>query len=149
MTLAERFARDKQGRRFVDVMKDTRISFPAILTFFDDPDRQRRMIESEIHHDRPALAGVVLELEARDDVTLLFLDHLSHTTTRFRQAIGVVVRIVMESHGWRKTGRKGSLGLAVVFTHAERYMLPTGMPYAPFAERFALWKMASDRDLEL
>ena len=36
-----------------------------------------------------------------------------HVTTRFRQAIGVVVRIIMESHGWKTTGRKGSLGVRV------------------------------------
>jgi hypothetical protein len=74
---------------------------------------------------------------------------------RFRQAVGVAVRILMESHGWRTTGRKGSLGvrasvpprtaragayhntggLALWFTRAERYELSTGMPFRPVAER--------------
>jgi len=130
-------------------MNDTRISFPAILAFFDDADRQRRMIESEIHHQRPALAGIVLELEEREDVRQLFRNYPSDTSTRFRQAIGVVVRIVMEAQGWRRTGRKGSLGLAVVFKRAERFELPNGMPYAPFKERYAAWRRASNQDLEL
>lgn len=155
MPLLERFAEDNQGRRFTDVLSDTRISFAEILRFFDDPDRQRRMIESELHHDRPALAGVVRELEARPEVHRFFLDNDGHTTTRLRQAVGVVVRIIMEGHGWRTTGRKGSLGvrasvpartatagayhntggLALWFTRAERYELPGGMPFRPVAER--------------
>jgi hypothetical protein len=155
MALTETFALDQQGRRYADVLADNRISFRSILSFFDAPDRQRRMIESELHHDRPALAGVVRELEARPDVHQFFLTHDGHTTTRFRQAVGVVVRIVMEAHGWKTTGRKGSLGvrvnvparttragayhntggLALWFTRAERYELSTGMPYRPVAER--------------
>ena len=31
----------------------------AVLAFFDDEARQRRMVEAEVHHDRPPLAGVV------------------------------------------------------------------------------------------
>ena len=63
MTLAERFVRDRQGRRYADLLTDDRTPLRAALTFLDDPDRQRRMEESELHHDRPALAGVVRELE--------------------------------------------------------------------------------------
>ncbi len=155
MPLAELFAQDGQGRRFIDVMADTRIAFPEILEFLDNPDRQRRMIESEEHHDRPALAGVICELESSTDVHNFFLGHDGHTTTRFRQAVGVAVRIVMENHGWCTTGRKGSLGvrtnvtprtttpgdyhntggLALWFTRAERYERPTGRRFQPVAER--------------
>jgi hypothetical protein len=155
MSLAQQFAQDNQGRRFADVMTDTRISFTSILTFFDDADRQRRMIESERDHDRPALAGVVRELEARSDVHQFFVNNDGRATTRFRQAVGVVVKIIMKKKGWRTTGRKGSLGvrangmlrttgagayhntggLALWFSRAERYNLPTGMPYHPVAER--------------
>ncbi len=157
MTLAQQFAQDRQGRRFADVLSGTRISFPAILDFFDHSDRQRRLVESELHHDRPALAGVVRELEHRRDVDQFFRTNDGHVTTRFRQAIGVVVRIIMESHGWKTTGRKGSLGvrvkgptrtattgadhntggLALWFTRAERYELVAGMPYRSVEKRAA------------
>lgn len=157
MPLAQQFAQDRQGRRFADVLSDTRISFPAILAFFNDPQRQRRLIESELHHDRPALAGVVRELEHRHDVDQFFRTNDGHVTTRFRQAVGVVVRIIMEAHGWKTTGRKGSLGvrvkvptrtitfgayhntggLAVWFTRAERYELVAGSPYRSVEERAA------------
>ena len=157
MPLAQQFARDRQGRRFADVLNDARIPFPAILAFFNDPQRQRRLVESELHHDRPALAGVVRELEHRQDVDRFFRTNGGHMTTRFRQAVGVVVRIVMESHGWKTTGRKGSLGvrvrvparsppagadpntggLALWFTRAERYELVAGTPYRTVGKRAA------------
>ena len=156
MPLTEDFARDPQGRRFADVMNDrTRIDFPAILRFFDDQARQQRLVDSELHHDRPALAGVIRELEHRPDVDRLFRTNDGHLTTRFRQAIGVVVRMVMATHGWRTTGRKGSLGvranvparttapgayhntggLALWFTRAERYELAAGSPYRLVEDR--------------
>ena len=107
MPLAQQFAQDRQGRRFADVLSDTRISFPAILDFFNHPDRQRRLIESELHHDRPALAGVVRELEHRRDVDQFFRTNDGHVTTRFRQAIGVVVRIIMEVARLENDGAEG------------------------------------------
>ena len=157
MPLAQQFAQDRQGKKFADVLNNPQISFPAILEFFNDPQRQRRLVESELHQNRPALAGVVCELEHRHDVDQFFRTNDGHVTTRFRQAIGVVVRIIMESHGWKKTGRKGSLGvrvkgptrvittgaehntggLALWFTRAERYELMLGMPYRSVEKRAA------------
>ena len=113
MSLAVQFAQDHQGRKFSDVMNDSRINFMAVLDFFDHPTRQRRMVESEIYHDRPALAGVIKELETQPNVQSFFKTYDGHTTTRFRQAVGVIVRIIMENHGWKTTGRKGSLGTRV------------------------------------
>ncbi len=153
MQLANQFAQDTQGRRYADVLKQD--LFQSILIFFDDPDRQRRMVESELHHDRPALAGVVKELEDREDLNEFLATNPGHITTRFRQAIGVVVRVIMENKGWRKTGRKGSLGvrtktkdaspmkgattntggLSVWFTRAERYEPKDGMPFRPVEKR--------------
>ena len=153
MQLAKQFAQDTQGRRYADVLKQD--LFQSILTFFDDPDRQRRMVESELHHDRPALAGVVRELEDQEDLNEFLATNPGHITTRFRQAIGVVVRIIMENKGWQKTGRKGSLGvrtktkdaspmkgattntggLSVWFTRAERYEPKDGMQFRSVEKR--------------
>ena len=58
------FLEDRQGRTFVDVLNDGGQPFDEILAFFNDKDHQRRLEESEIHHNRPALAGVVRELES-------------------------------------------------------------------------------------
>lgn len=143
------FLADTQGRRFADVVNDPAVDFGAWLDFFNDPVRQQRMLDSERDHDRPALAGVVKELEARP----AFKDYLSqrdaHKTRRGRQAIGVIVRMIMEGLGWHKTGRKGSLGtrervkpgtrtpgayknksgVSKWFTRSEHYEPEGGLPY--------------------
>ena len=53
----EEFLKDRQGRTFADVINDTEQPFADILAFFNDPDRQRRMIEAEVHHDRATHGG--------------------------------------------------------------------------------------------
>ena len=104
------FLEDQQGRRFTDVINDARINFQIVTDFFNDSEHIRRMIESELHHDRPPLAGVIKEFEAIPEIDTFLSGEDAHTTTRFRQAVGVLVRIHMVQQGWKKTGRKGSLG---------------------------------------
>ncbi len=147
----ETFLADRQGRTFADVLNDPEQPFDAVLEFFNQEDRQRRMEESEIHHDRPPLAGVVRELESQPGVDAFLVAIHPQRSKRLRQAIGVVVRIIMERRGWRKTGRKGSLGvraatqddlanhnsggLAFWFIRAERYEREEGMPFQSVRER--------------
>jgi len=151
----KRFMEDRQGRTFSDVLDDPEQPFDDVLAFFDDAARQRRMEEAEIHHDRAALAGVVRELEAHPAVDRFLASKDPRRVKRLRQAIGVVVRIVMEARGWRKTGKKGSLGvrvnvakgtttpgayhntggLAFWFLRAERYEHIDGMPFRSVKER--------------
>ena len=149
------FLEDRQGRTFSDVLDDPEQPFDEVLAFFSDSDRQRRMEESETHHDRPALAGVVRELEAEPPIDRFLASEHPRRTKRLRQAVGVVVRIIMEQRGWRKTGKKGSLGvraktargtktpgayhntggLAFWFLRAERYERVEGMPFRSVRER--------------
>ncbi|MHC4177734.1 MAG: hypothetical protein ACYSWU_09510 [Planctomycetota bacterium] len=150
------FLEDRQGRTFADVLNDPEQPFDDVLDFFSDSRRQRRMEESEIHHDRPALSGVVRELEAQPAIDRFLASEHPRRTKRLRQAIGVVVRIIMEQRGWQKTGKKGSLGvrasvakgtktagayhntggLAFWFLRAERYKYGTnGMPFRSVKER--------------
>jgi hypothetical protein len=145
----QQFLEDRQGRTFADVLNDPEQPFDQALAFFNSPDRQRRMEESEIHHSRPPLAGVVRELESVADVDRFLASQHPRRTKRLRQAVGVVVRMIMERRGWKKTGKKGSLGVRAVreprsakpgayhntgglafwFLRAERYELSGGMPY--------------------
>lgn len=145
------FLKDRQGRTFADVLNDPELPFDQVLQFFSDEDRQRRMEDAEIHHDRPPLAGVVRELEAQPAVDAFLAKADAGRSKRLRQAIGVIVRMVMEGRGWRKTGRKGSLGvraatepvaprhnaggLAFWFIRAERYQLKKGMPFRSVKQR--------------
>lgn len=148
------FLDDRQGRTFVDVANDPEQPFADILDFFNDENRQRRMEEAELHHDRPPLAGVVRELEAHPAVDAFLASQHPQRSKRLRQAIGVVIRMIMQQRGWRKTGRKGSLGvraavepgadapgnhntggLAFWFIRGERYERMAGMPYRAVRER--------------
>lgn len=147
------FLSDKQGKTFADVVNDPSQPFDVVLEFFSSADRQRRMEEAELHHERAPLAGVVRELEALPAIDQYLSSPQVSRNTRFRQAVGVVVRIVMESRGWKKTGRKGSLGvrasgspespaynnggLAFWFCRAERYELDAGMPFRSVRQRCA------------
>jgi hypothetical protein len=149
------FVQDRQGRTFADVLNAPERPLDAVLDFFNDEHRQLRMEESEIHHDRPALAGVVRELESQPAVDGFLSSKHPRRTKRLRQAVGVVVRMVMERLGWKKTGRKGSLGvratvapraatpgayhntggMAFWFLRAERYERVGGMPFPTVRDR--------------
>jgi hypothetical protein len=118
VTIARRdIVQDRQGRTFADVLNDPEQPLDAVLEFFNDQARQRRMEEAEIHHDRPPLAGVVRELEAQPAIDEFLSSQHPRRTKRLRQAVGVVVRIVMERLGWKKTGKKGSLGVRAKIVH--------------------------------
>jgi len=149
----KQFLEDAQGRTFMDVVEDADQPFDVVLAFFSSAARQLRMEDSEIHHDRPPLAGVVRELEAEPEVNQFLSEVHASRSKRLRQAIGVVVRIIMERRGWKKAGRKGSLGvratkanatpghntggLAFWFVRGERYELNEGMPYRSVRDRCA------------
>ena len=55
------------------------------------------MEESELHHDRSPLAGVVRELESQHDIDRFLAGVHVQRTTRLRQAIGVLVRLIMSA----------------------------------------------------
>lgn len=150
----EKFQKDSQGRTFRDVVEACGENFKLLLEFFSDEARQIRMEDSERHHDRPALAGVVRELEHNTKLAseLCFWD--SQYTRRLRQAIGVIVRIIMEERGWKKAGRRGALGqkprkdmrddneqehntsgLSWWFSRVERYVKVGEAPYTKVGQR--------------
>ena len=147
----EEFLKDLQGRTFADVVNDPEQPFKRVLQFFNQADNQRRMEESELHHDRSPLAGVVRELESLPEIDRFLAAAEIKRNNRFRQMIGVLVRMIMERRGWQKTGRKGSLGvrasgtartpahntggLAFWFLRAERYELKEGMPFRSVRQR--------------
>lgn len=147
----EDFLNDRQGRTFTDVVNDPKQPFAEALAFFNCSDRQRRMEESEIHHDRAPMAGVVRELESLPGINKFLGTDQARQNQRLRQAIGVLVRIIMEGRGWKKTGKKGSLGvrsnrvvgtpnhntggLAFWFLRAERYVLEKGNAFPSVRKR--------------
>ena len=129
MGLLEQLHADPHAMRYSDVLHTdaARRSLDDLLDFFESPDIVRRMIESELHHNRPALAGVVKDLETliqKQIAVAIAAGDLNEGPTAMRrnQMIGVIVRIVMKSNRWEPTGKKGSLaGLSTMFNRGERY----------------------------
>lgn len=151
MITRDEFLVDRHGKTFADVVNDPEAPFDEVLAFFNEASRQQRMEDAEIHHDRAPLAGVVRELESVPIVRDFFATLHRRRSARLRQAIGVLVRMIMERRGWQRTGKKGSLGvrghpnprtphhniggLALWFIRAERYRRDGGMPYLSVRER--------------
>ena len=104
------FKADPHGRRYSDVVNDGSGMFGRVIDFFDDECRHQRLIDAELHQDRPALAGVLIELEyeAWFDTHMRATD--AHQTKRLRQAIGVLTRMIMARYGFKTKGEKGNLG---------------------------------------
>ena len=145
------FLEDRQGRTFADVVNDAAQPFGEVLEFFNSADRQRRMEESETHHNRAPMAGVVRELESLPSINKVLGSGDGRNSQRLRQSIGVLIRLIMERRGWKKTGKKGSLGvrsgktpgtpnhnvggLAFWFIRAERYEHEGTKPYVSVRKR--------------
>ncbi len=127
----EDFLSDPQGRRYKDVIDAFPKQFEVAISFFNDSSRLRRMEESEIHHDRPAFAGVVKEFETDEIIAQFFETNDAHKTIRFRQAIGCLIKQHMILRGWQTTGEKGSLGTRKVLenptTKPGAYINSTGL----------------------
>lgn len=64
--------------------------FDALLKFFSDEGRQQRMEDSEIHHDRPALAGVIRDLEAQPEIDAFLSAVPLQRSKRQRQASSIL-----------------------------------------------------------
>jgi hypothetical protein len=109
VTLSD-FLSDQQDKRFKDVIEDKRLNFQDVINFFNREDIRKRMEESEANHKRPALAGVIIELENLEVIEKFFTNNDAHSTVRFRQAVGVLVKLHMIELGWKTTGVKGALG---------------------------------------
>ena len=103
--------RDREGSTFADVVNDPQQPFDAVLDFFNDEDHQRRMEGSKIHHERARLVEVVWELEAQPLIDDFLSSQNPLRANRLREAVGVVVRMVVERLGRERIGKKGSLGV--------------------------------------
>jgi hypothetical protein len=102
------FLQDSQGRTFADVVNDPEQPFDAVLDFFNSEGRQRRMEKSEIHHERARWVVVVRELEAQPLIDNFLSSKNPRRTERLRQAVGVVVRMVVERLRWKKNWEENS-----------------------------------------
>jgi hypothetical protein len=92
-----------------------------LLAVLNDPASADALEQAE-RHGRPALSGIVAQLEG--DPAILDVLASGAAGHRFRQTVGVAVKLKMRTLGWATTGRKGTVRGAHHFTKAEHYEPP-------------------------
>jgi hypothetical protein len=109
------FAADGHGAKYLKSLDAHHDARDRLFELLNERCNQHRLIDAEaLGH--PALAGIVRFLERDAAIGPVVAAEL-----RFRQAVGVAVRLKMEELGWAKTGVKGPVPSAH-FSRAERYV---------------------------
>ena len=109
--LYTKFNSDSHGRRYSDVVNDPSTPWHATVSFFESEQIVRDMITFQTEGDLPPLYGVVKRLEKVPEIASYLGGTDAHTTQRYRQAVGVLIRIIMENNGFRVSARSpGPLG---------------------------------------
>jgi len=112
------FISDTHAARYRGELEAHPAACRHLFRVLNDPRNEQRLIDAELH-DLPALSGVVRYLEADPESELLLRSGTAGY--RFRQAVGVAVKLKMAKLGWHTTGRKGIVKGARHFSKAERY----------------------------
>lgn len=118
------FLADPHAAKYRDVVDSHPEAFSRVVEILNDPYQQEQLKAAE-RFGHPALSGVVGAVEA-DEVVAQSL--ASPASARFRQAVGVAVRLTMQGLGWATTGSKGPVRGATHFKTSERYVLVPTSP---------------------
>ena len=113
------FGRDPHAAKYIGELDSHPDAFMRLFAVLNDPANEQRLIDAEMH-DLPALAGVVRFIEAEPSIDRIL--STGSSSFRFRQTVGVAVKLKMAKLGWRTTGRKGTVKGAEYFTKAEHYV---------------------------
>lgn len=112
------FRNDPHAARYVGTVDAEPEAFARLFAILNRPEADQRL--NEWSASEPALAAVVRLIEAEPMIVAAMDDRESGN--RFRQTVGVAIRLKMERLGWTTTGRKGSMGrFSSRFKRAERY----------------------------
>ncbi|CAN5176699.1 hypothetical protein BH23ACT9_BH23ACT9_30110 [soil metagenome] len=111
------FLGDTHASKYRDQLDGHPSAFRVVFQVINDSANEQRLLDAEAH-GLPALAGVARFLEA-DPLVATVLK--GRDANRFKQTIGVLIRVKMAKLGWRTTGRKGPVRGSAHFSKAERY----------------------------
>lgn len=120
------FVDDRHAARYTREFEVHPEAMRRLIELLNEPDSERRLEEAELRHGMPALAGVVDEVEG--DAAIESVLRSGSDGYRFRQTVGVAVKLKMARLGWRTTGRKGTVRRARYFTKAEHYEAERALP---------------------
>lgn len=111
----ESFAGDDHGNKYLKALDAHPAARDRYFEVLNDACNEHRLIDAELL-GHAALNGIVRFLDS--DATT---GPVVQVDLRFRQAVGVGIRLKMEELGWTKTGIKGPV-LSDNFSRAERYV---------------------------
>ena len=109
------FQSDPHASKYLKVLDEEALACDRLLELLNDPCSEHRLTDAE-ELGHAALNGIVRFLDEDPDIAPAVEANL-----RFRQAVGVAVRLKMEELGWTKTGIKGPVA-SNNFSRAERYV---------------------------
>ncbi|WP_420619231.1 hypothetical protein [Candidatus Poriferisocius sp.] len=112
------FKRDSHAAKYVVELDARPQASDRLFWLLNDPANEQRLVDAELN-GMPALAGVARILE--DDPEIGDVLESDPVALRFRQAVGVAIKLKMAKLGWESTGKKGAVKGARHFTKAERY----------------------------
>ena len=112
------FKRDSHAAKYVVELNCRPAAAERLFWLLNEPANEQRLVDAEMN-GMPALAGVARFLE--DDPVIGEVLDTDSASLRFRQAVGVAVKLKMAKLGWQTTGTKGTVRGSRHFTKAERY----------------------------
>ena len=112
------FKRDSHAAKYVIELDCRPEAADRLFWLLNNRANEQRLVDAEML-GMPALTGIVRFLEA--DPVIGEVLETDPVALRFRQAIGVAIKLKMATLGWHPTGKKGSVRGARHFTKAERY----------------------------
>ncbi len=112
------FKRDSHAAKYVVELDCRPEATERLFWLLNEPANEQRLEDAEMN-GMPALAGVARILE--DDLVIGEVLDTDPASLRFRQAVGVAIKLKMAKLGWQTTGKKGAVRGSRHFTKAERY----------------------------
>lgn len=133
------FVDDPHAAKYLGELERRGPAFEHLLLVLNDPATER-LLEHESTQDHAALRAIVTIIDSHPELAAAVGGQAGR---RYRQAIGVAVRLKMERLGWTTSGRKGPVD-SPNFTRAEKYV-----PAASPGNRRAAALAALDRVAEI
>jgi len=114
----EHFLEDPHAAKYRDEIARRPEACARLFALLNDPANEQRLIDAQTHK-LPALCGIVRFIEADPVIEHVLAE--GRAGHRFRQTVGVAVKLKMSRLGWQPTGRKGTVRGAEYFRKAEHY----------------------------
>ena len=122
MLTLKSFEDEPYGRIFIVVLKNPDLPIKPVMKLLNNVEKVQCMACVTRNIEFPALGAIVKDLEKIREVKEYFESKIPSETLKYRQFVGMAVRLKMEEIGFKKTGKRGNLGsISKWFTRAAIY----------------------------